>query len=81
MDLQTRKLNLISYLAQIKDENILEKIENFILNKSGEDSDFKKFTEEELIKELQKGENSGFVEKFDRESFLKNIHKKQISES
>lgn len=35
----------------------------------------------ELIKELQKGENSGFIEKFDRDSFLKNIHEKQISES
>ena len=81
MDLQTRKLNLISYLAQIQDENFIEKIENFILSKSGKDSDFKKFTEEELIKELQKGENSGFIEKFDRESFLNNIHEKQIPES
>lgn len=30
----------------------------------------------ELINELKKGEKSGFVDKFNRESFLKGIHKK-----
>ena len=30
----------------------------------------------ELIKELQKGENSGFIENFEREKFLQNIHEK-----
>lgn len=39
------------------------------------------FEEEEnkkstLIKELKKGEKSGFVQKFDRKKFLKNIHDK-----
>lgn len=29
-----------------------------------------------LIKELKKGEKSGFVEEFDRNSFLKNLHEK-----
>ncbi len=43
--------------------------------------EYEEIKKSELIKELQKGENSGFVEKFDRESFLKNIHKKQIPES
>lgn len=33
----------------------------------------------ELINELKKGEKSGFVEKFNRDSFLKGIHKKHIS--
>ena len=29
----------------------------------------------ELIKELKKGERSGFVKDFDRENFLKSLHK------
>ena len=34
----------------------------------------------ELIKELKKGEKSGFVNDFDRNAFLKKIHKKHIAE-
>jgi antitoxin ParD1/3/4 len=30
----------------------------------------------ELIKELKKGEKSGFVQNFDRNQFLENLHKK-----
>jgi len=30
----------------------------------------------ELINELKKGENSGIVENFDRDSFLEDLHKK-----
>lgn len=30
----------------------------------------------ELIKELKKGEKSGFVKDFNRQSFLKNLHQK-----
>ncbi|AWK03656.1 type II toxin-antitoxin system ParD family antitoxin [Flavobacterium crocinum] len=33
---------------------------------------------EELIKELKKGEKSGFVKDFDRESFLTNLHEKHL---
>ncbi len=57
MDLQTRKLNLISYLAQLQDENFLEKIENFILSKALTDSELKPFTAEELINRIQKSED------------------------
>ncbi|MDZ7741526.1 MAG: type II toxin-antitoxin system ParD family antitoxin [Bacteroidota bacterium] len=32
----------------------------------------------ELIKELKKGEKSGFVKGFDRDTFLKNVHRKQV---
>jgi len=32
----------------------------------------------ELINELKKGEESGFVENFDRDEFLKGIHKKYL---
>ncbi|POY39039.1 type II toxin-antitoxin system ParD family antitoxin [Solitalea longa] len=34
----------------------------------------------ELIKELQKGEKSGFVESFDREVFLKSLKQKHSAE-
>jgi len=32
----------------------------------------------ELIKELKKGEKSGFVKDFNRDTFLKNIHEKHL---
>lgn len=34
----------------------------------------------ELIKELKKGERSGFVQKFDRKSFLKNLRDKHVAD-
>ena len=37
-----------------------------------EEEEFKKAS---LIKELQKGEKSGFIENFDREEFLKNMNR------
>lgn len=33
----------------------------------------------ELIKELKKGEKSGFVQKFDRNQFLENLHQKHAT--
>jgi antitoxin ParD1/3/4 len=33
----------------------------------------------ELVNELKKGEKSGFVQNFDRDKFLKNIHQKHVS--
>ncbi len=38
--------------------------------------EFEEAKKTELIKELEKGENSGFVENFERDSFLKNLHQK-----
>lgn len=35
---------------------------------------------EELITELKKGEKSGFVQKFDRKNFIKNLHGKHASD-
>jgi antitoxin ParD1/3/4 len=35
---------------------------------------------EKLIKELKKGEDSGFVENFDSEKLLESFHQKYISE-
>lgn len=34
----------------------------------------------ELIKELKKGEKSGFVENFEREKLLKELHQKHLTE-
>ena len=57
MDLQTRKLNLITYLAQIKDEMFFDKLENYILKREVEHNpDLKPFTLEELINRIEKSE-------------------------
>ncbi len=57
MDLQTRKLNLITYLAQIKDEIFFDKLENYILKREAEHiPDLKPFTIEELISRIEKSE-------------------------
>jgi len=73
MDLQTRKLNLISYLAQLQDESFFVKIENFILSKSGKDSDFKPFTEEELLGRIQKSKQNFKDGKFKTQNDLEKI--------
>lgn len=38
--------------------------------------EFEESKKVQLIKELKKGEKSGFVETFNRDSFLKSLHKK-----
>lgn len=35
----------------------------------------------ELIKELRKGEKSGFVKDFDRQRFLSDLHQKHLSDN
>ena len=58
MDLQTRKLNLITYLAQLQDESFFEKIENYILTKFEKEdhSEFVPFTAETLVERIEKSE-------------------------
>ena len=57
MDLQTRKLNLITYLAQLQDEIFFEKLEKYILNKESEHNlELKPFTIDELINRVEKSE-------------------------
>lgn len=55
MDLQTRKLNLITYLAQLQDEPFFDKIEEYILSRSekADCSDFVPFTIETLTRRLE----------------------------
>jgi antitoxin ParD1/3/4 len=42
--------------------------------------DNEEIKKDELIKELRKGEKSGFIKDFDRSNFLQNIHNKHLSE-
>ena len=57
MDLPTRKLNLITYLAQIKDEIFFDKLENYILDREAElNPALKPFTVEELINRVEMSE-------------------------
>lgn len=36
-------------------------------------------TNSEVIKQLKKGENSGFIKNFNRKAFLKRLHEKYLS--
>lgn len=77
MDLQTRKLNLITYLAQIKDEVFFDKLENYILKREAKhDPDLKPLTVEELINRIEKSEldfkNGNFKSQEDLEQLSAN---------
>lgn len=57
IDLPTRKLNLIQYLAQSQDEVFLETLEQMILKKEGiTKNECSPFTVEELIARIKKSE-------------------------
>ncbi|MBK9257810.1 MAG: hypothetical protein IPM42_20335 [Saprospiraceae bacterium] len=57
MDLPTRKLNLIQYLAQSDDEVFLETLEQMILKKEGmTKNEYSPFTVEELLARIEKSE-------------------------
>lgn len=76
MDLQTRKLNLISYLAQLQDEKFIEKIEKFILRKQENEVDFKPFTVDELIRRIEQSENDFKNGKFKTQDELERLSAK-----
>lgn len=42
--------------------------------------EYEETKKDELIKELKKGEKSGFIEDFDRNKFLAKIHEKHMTE-
>ena len=42
--------------------------------------EYEEYKKDELIKELKKGEKSGFIKDFDRSTFLKNLHQEYLSE-
>lgn len=58
MDLKTRKLNLISYFAQLQDEPFFDKIEAYILKKKETGAlPHIPFSEEEYLSRIQKSED------------------------
>lgn len=73
MDLQTRKLNLITYLAQLQDEIFLERIEKFILRKQDSNTEFKPFTVNEFIDRIQQSETDLKDGKFKSQEELEKI--------
>ena len=74
MDLQTRKLNLITYLAQMQDENFFEKIENYILRKSKEKTEeLRQFSVEELISRIEISEQDYKTGNFKTQEDLEKI--------
>ena len=77
MDLQTRKLNLITYLAQIKDETFFDKLENYILKREVKcNPDLNPFTVDDLINRIEKSEldfeNGNFKSQEDLEKLSAN---------
>lgn len=58
MDIQTRKLNIIAYLAQLEDETLIQKIEKYILNSSDKVKaiKYKPMTVQDLINRIEKSE-------------------------
>ena len=66
MDLSTRKLNLITYLAQLQDENSFGKIEQYILHNQHleKKADFKPFSIDELESRVKESEQDYASGKF-----------------
>ena len=52
MDLQSRKVNIIQYLIELKDEKLFNKIETIIKDKIGNEK-LKPFTQEELLSRIK----------------------------
>jgi len=73
MDLQTRKLNLITYLAQLQDESFFDKIEEYILSKlEKEDHSEFPFSIETLINRIEKSEEDFKNRRFRTQEDLEN---------
>ena len=77
MDLQTRKLNIISYLIGLKDEEIFTKIEDLIRkSKPGKKRHYKPFTEKELIERAKKSDQDYLSGKYTDQEKLETESKK-----
>jgi len=42
--------------------------------------EYEEFKKDELIRELKKGEKSGFIKDFDRATFLEKLHREYLTE-
>ncbi len=79
MDLQSRKLKVIEFLINVKDEKVFDKIESNILkakSKYNQDLDFKPMTVNQLAARIEKSEddfrNGNFISQEDLEIESKN---------
>jgi hypothetical protein len=71
MNLQTRKLNIIAYLAQLQDESFFEQLERLILkNQSDIEPNYEPFSLEQLISRIQISENDFEQGKFQTQEEL-----------
>ncbi len=73
MDLQTRKLNLITYLSQVQDESFINKVEKILYNEKMDKINFKPFTQEELIDRIKRSERDFAEGKFKTQEELETI--------
>jgi hypothetical protein len=71
MDLQTRKLHAIEYIAGLEDENILNSIELTIMeNKVRNDRKLKPFTQKQLLSRAEKSNKDYQTGKIKTQEFL-----------
>lgn len=77
MDLQTRKLNIISYIAQLRDEKFLQKIENYILNNTDIENmnDTIPFSVHEFFERIEQSERDFKNGNYKSQSELENLAK------
>jgi len=71
MDLQTRKLNVIEYIAGLEDESIFNKIELTILeNKVRNDRKLKPFTQKQLLSRAKRSNEDYKSERYKSQEVL-----------
>ncbi|PIF01741.1 MAG: hypothetical protein CR965_01470 [Paludibacter sp.] len=74
MDLQTRKLNLITYLSQVQDENFINEVEKMLYkNNSIIENNFRPFSQKELIERIKKSERDFTEGKFKTQEELEMV--------
>lgn len=77
MDIQTRKLNIISYIAQMKNEKFIKEIEEYILN-STESEDIHEvmpFSVQEFIARIEQSEEDFKNGRYKTQSELEDLVK------
>lgn len=76
MDLQSRKLNAIEYIAGLQDENIFNSIEVTILeNKVRNERKIRPFTQKQLLVRAEKSNKDYQTGKYKTQEFLENESK------
>lgn len=73
MDIQSRKLNIISYIAQLSDESFIKKIEKYILTNS-EVNDIP-FSVQEFIERIEQSERDFEEGNYKTQTELENLAK------